>query len=146
MPTAAAVTFSNQGLLPAFPLKGEPAQISVALPASSSFAKGTVIAEMADTPGKFDAFAHGGSNGLGNPRALLRYDCQTDSNGLITFSSTSSQSGGEHGEKAKTAPAYVEGDFYTADLTGFDSNAIADSGGAWKLIQGTNSTGIVNIG
>lgn len=104
----------------------------------------------AGTPGTFSRYVPGNTNGAQKPVAILPYDIQTDSSGNITFSSTSSQAGGEFGQSYPTVDVYIKGFFYTADLVqsgtagGIDGEAVKN-GSQLLLKMGTISSGIVEL-
>lgn len=139
MPTAASHRYEGTSLIP-YMNQDDAVRINVRLAASKDYVAGEVLAEVTATPGTYDKYDGGGAGGLEVARALLEYDCQTDSNGLITLSSVASTDGGEHGEKLLTAPAFVKGMFQTADLTGLDADAVAELG---RLVQGSTTNGIL---
>jgi hypothetical protein len=139
MPTSATHVYTNAGLLP-YMDPDDAVEISVKLVASTDYAAGQVLGEVAATPGVFGVYGDAGAGGLDTARCLLHYDCQTDADGKVTLSPTASQGGGEHLEKLEGAPAYFKGTFRCQDLTGLTADAVADLG---RLIQGTFSDGIL---
>jgi hypothetical protein len=143
VPTSPTHTYTGQKLEPAFP--GAHPCINVKLPVSVNYPKGTVLGEITASPGTFKAYAAGNADGSQIPRAILQYGCQVDASGNITFSDTGGTVGGDHGETAKAAPAYIGGRFYTADLVGLDATALTNNP-AWALNQGTVANGILDIG
>jgi hypothetical protein len=118
--------------------------ISVKLAASTNFPRGTILAEVTATPGTFGVYADAGAGGLGVARGILAYDVQTDAAGLITYSSTASQVGGEHGQQSVSTPMYVRGFFDPAELVGLDAAALADMSG--RIVYGDITAGCIGIG
>lgn len=100
----------------------------------------TLRAGAAGAAGTFGAYDPDATNGYQIARGILVYDVQTDSSGNITFSETSGQNGGEHGEEFANAPMYVCGWFNTADLAGLDMEAVVQLG---RLVRGTVSAGVL---
>jgi hypothetical protein len=122
----AVLTYTGTKLEPYYPLP-RPAEQAVAFVASLGLlAKGTVIAEVTAS-GLWAAYTNTGppTDGTQIPRAILAYDINVDSNGRITFTTTSGQVGDEFGHTYLSAPAYFTGAFRLEDLTGLDANAIS---------------------
>lgn len=117
-------------------------QFNVALPASISYANGTVLGEIAATPGTFAAYNSSHTDGTQYAKVVLTYDVTTDADGNVTLSSTAGQIGDEWGGTDQGAPVYFAGTFNTGDLVGLDSNAVSQLG---RLVQGTVTTGILRI-
>jgi hypothetical protein len=138
MPTAALNTFSNAALQPVYDAGGAKQQ-HVNLPASVTYARGTVLGEVTATPGLFKAYLTGSVDGSQVPKAILTYDCATDAGGNITVG------GGNLGQTFKSAPAYFAGTFKTSELTGLDAAALTGKP-AWNLVSGTVTDGILRIG
>ncbi|HEU4752570.1 MAG TPA: head decoration protein [Armatimonadota bacterium] len=140
MPTTAITTWTNLKLEPAIHPE-DVRTIAVKLGASLSLARGTVLAQKtADS--KWYAYNNANADGTETARAILPYDVQTDASGNVTYSSTASQAGGEHGQKDTSVPVYVKGTFKTADLTGLDAAGVTDLG---RLISGTLADGILQL-
>jgi hypothetical protein len=99
----------------------------------------TAVAGVAGTPGTFGPYASGNSDGSQNPKCILRYDCITDSAGLISLGDTA---GGEWGHKMKSIDAWFDGTFRTEDLVGLDANAVTKLG---RLLNGTIYHGRIAI-
>jgi len=95
----------------------------------------------AGASGTFKAYSGAATDGSQVARAILQYDCATDSGGNITLGGASG--GGQYGESRLVAPAYFAGTFRTADLTGLDAQAVAALG---RLMSGTLSAGVLRIG
>lgn len=75
------------------------------------------------------------------PGLINRYDVSTDADGQIT---RGPQTGGdEHGLTQTTSPVYIGGTFKTEDLSGLDSNGLADAHA--RVIVGDLTTGLVRI-
>lgn len=90
--------------------------------------------------GTYKAYNDSNSDGSQTAAGILQYDCATDSSGNITLGTASG--GGNFQQTQKIAPMYINGAFYTSELTGLDANAVADLG---RLIEGTVTTGILKI-
>ena len=146
MPSTAQNTYSNNYLVPMY--EPERALVQhVNLPASVTYAKGTVLGEVTATPGLFKAYASGSSDGSEVPKAILQYDCATDSSSNITIGAAAG--GAAFGVTSKSAPAYFAGLFKTAELVqsgagAIDANAL--SAANWHLISGSVTDGVLNIG
>jgi hypothetical protein len=138
MPTAASFTYTGGGIVPFYPKDAR--RHSVKLPASVTYAKGTVLGEITASPGTFKAYASGSVDGSQNPRAILEYDCATDASGNITMGGASG--GAEWGSVRTSVPAFFQGAFACADLVGLDATALTNNS-AWKLINGTVSAGVL---
>lgn len=146
MPSAAQNTYSNNYLVPMYDADEALCQ-PVNLPASVTYAKGTVLGEVTATPGLFKAYASGSSDGSQVPKAILQYDCATDSSSNITIGAAAG--GAAFGVTAKSVPAYFSGYFKTAELVqsgagAIDANAL--SAANWHLISGSVADGVVFIG
>jgi hypothetical protein len=145
MATSPIATYTNQKLEP-FQNPDLAREIQVRFAAGvANIPKGTILGEITASPGVFRPYASGNVDGSQNPRAIARYDMQIDGAGLITLSPTAAQSGGDRGEKHRSAPAFVRGDFRTTDLVGLDATALTNSP-QWKLVQGSVADGILAIG
>ena len=146
MPSSAQNTYSNNYLVPMYDAEDALCQ-PVNLPNSVTYAKGTVLGEVTATPGLFKAYASASSDGSQVPKAILQYDCATDSSGNITIGA--SAGGAAFGVTHKSAPAYFAGTFKTAELVqsgagAIDANAL--SAGGWRLISGSVTDGVVRLG
>jgi hypothetical protein len=134
MPTAAANTWGNAGLEPCY--RGNDAKrIHVALSASLTLARGTVLGETA-TAGEYAAYVD--TTATDPAKAILEYDVTTDGSKNITISGF-----GELGVTRKTCPAFVSGFFRTTELTGLDAAALVNLGA--HLISGTVADGVLCI-
>jgi hypothetical protein len=98
------------------------------------------------TPGisanTFNAYASGNSDGSQWPKCILQFDCVTDVNGNITEGDQSG--GGDLGQTSITTPAFVEGTFNCADLTGLDTTAVAGTTNIpplGRLLEGSATAG-----
>lgn len=131
------------------PFIGKGEHFMVSLAASQNIARGTILAETTST-GLWAPYTHSGLGGLGTPKGIAMYDMQTDSNGNITFSSTSGQAAGPWGETLLQAPVWVDGKFAVNDLTislGTMVNVVSYQP-AWHLIEAYatgNTGGILEI-
>jgi hypothetical protein len=132
-------TYSNTMLQPV--RNPDEARISnVNLPASVTYAAGTVLGEVTASPGTYKAYATGNSDGSQNAALILADDVKTDSSGnvFIGGQTTGSYSVGP----SKTARAYRSGEFDTRDLVGLDAGAVTKLG---RLVEGTVSAGILRM-
>jgi hypothetical protein len=136
MPTAATSQWSAANRLDPIFDADEADLINVNLIASTTFAKGTVLGEVTASPGTYGPYASGASDGTQTPKVILQYACSTDGSKNVTLL-------GEFGVTRKEAPAYMNGTFKTAELTGMDANAVTKLGAA--LIQGDLTSGIIRI-
>lgn len=123
------------------PLKNaEDANIDlVQLAVSTVYPAGTVIGEVAATPGVYGAYGSGHVDGTQNPTHILQYTVSTDAAGNIFLATTAVS---EWQQINNGAPAYRNGHFSCADLIGFDANALSKMG---RLVQGTVTAGHVMI-
>lgn len=137
MPTTAIQQYSGSRLEPYMDAE-DALCIDVQLPASATYAAGTVLGELTATQGTYKAYASGNADGSQNPKAILVYAATVDGSGNITLP-------GEFGATVKAVPVYIAGTFATADLTGLDATALTNSGG-WRLIEGTVTAGILRLG
>lgn len=140
MPTAAAVTYSGNRLIP---LKnpGAARKEHINLVAGT-YAKGTVVGEVNATPGTYKAYATGNVDGSQNPTHILEYPCVVDGSGNVWLGDTSGSS--DRGVSQKSAPAYRNGYFASEDLVGLDAGGLTKLNG--RLTQGNLTTGRVMIG
>lgn len=136
MPTAATTTWSAANRLDPVFNPEDAKEIDVALAASLTYVKGTVLGEVTATPGTFKPYASGNVDGSEIPKLILRYACVTDASGNITLL-------GEQGQTYKAVPAFMNGFFKTSELTGMDANAVTKLGAA--LVSGNLTTGIIRI-
>jgi hypothetical protein len=147
MPTNITI-FSNQKLEP-FINPEEARMVDIKLVASINYAAGTILGEVTATPGTYKAYTTGASDGSQFPRLILAYGISTDASQNVTYTTTSGQAGADLGQSLKYAPAYYKGTFSCADLTGLDAGgmaAAATNGYFGRLIQGTVSAGILQLG
>jgi hypothetical protein len=92
-------------------------------------------------PGTFAPYASGNTDGSQNPIGLLRYDCVTDANGIITLGSGPAGTS-EWGQTTRSVDMFFCGVFRTEDLVGLDSNAVQKIG---RLINGTLAKGRIAL-
>lgn len=107
-----------------------------------SYLVATTVGGAAGTPGTFREFDATGTDGRQTPRALLAYDCSTDSAGNHTWGLTAGVS--EHQVADQSVPAYFAGEFATGDLVGLTAQALVNNPG-WRLINGTVAHGAIRI-
>jgi hypothetical protein len=136
MPNAPVTVYSGLRLDP-YMDPDDALEYAVNLQPSLTYPRGTVLAEVAATPGLFGPYATGGSGGLNIPKAILEYPAVTDASGNITIA-------GEQGMTRKDVPAYFAGTFACADLVGLDAGGVTAAG--WRLINGSVTTGVVRLG
>jgi len=142
MATSATNTFQNTKLEPARACDARTE--AVPFGASLTVAKGTAVARKA-SDNKWYPYNDAGSGGLEVCRGLAQYSFVTDSGGNVFYGTSAVSEQGTAGEL--TAPIYVQGDFFGADLTGFDAAAMADLNG--HLIYGddlADANAMVHIG
>ena len=149
MSNVAQVIYSNQKLEPYY-LSTPPAEMNVKLPASVSYARGTVLGELTASPGTFSAYASGNTDGSQFPKAILTFDTTTDATGNAIIAAVA-----PFGIVAPTpsAPAYFRGVFRSEDLRGaagtgtgpgsLDAGAIA--GPYMRIVSGTITAGVVEL-
>lgn len=138
MPTASVVDFWPAGSRLTPFINPEEAMASmqhVKLPASVTYAAGTVLGEVTATPGLYKAYATGNSDGSQNARVILEYKCVTDASGNINTD--------EWGVGQLTAPVFTTGWFKTEDLVGLDAGAVTGLGGS--LVEGTVTSGLLRF-
>lgn len=111
----------------------------VQLTASTVYPAGTVIAEVAATPGVYGPYATGGAGGLANPTHILQYSVTTDATGQIFMGGAAVS---EWTQPMPAAPAYRNGYFNCADIIAPDTGWVAKMG---RLVQGTATAGHVMI-
>lgn len=144
MPTSALYSFTQDVLVPV----RNPhlaAEQAVKLKASTAFTKGTILGEIAATPGVYNTFDPNAADGTQQPKCILSYSVTTDSNGLPTLL------GGVYPLPDNNVPAYTRGDFdcATIDTAMGDTGALltaAIAAANWHLSAGTATAGIVSIG
>jgi Bacteriophage lambda head decoration protein D len=136
MPTTSAVDYTAQRLVSFFNPE-DARRITVKLPASVTYAKGTVLGELTASPGTYRNYLSGSADGSQVAKVILEYACTTDAAGLITWGN------GEYYERQSGTPAYYSGTFQTADLVGLDAGAVSALG---KLISGSVTDGILRMG
>lgn len=107
----------------------------IKLAASTTFAKGTVLGEVTASPGTFDEYATGNSDGTQTARCILARQVTTDAAGLIYDGAQVPNE--EIGYSVLTVPAIFSGVLKIEDCVGLDSGGLADLGG--KVIAGSIS-------
>ena len=110
----------------------------VNLATSTTFAKGTAIAESIQTPGTFAAYSSGNTDGSANATAILPFTCSTDASGNITVG----QNSDPYGVTYKSVPAIFGGYVRTSDVASLDATLAAKLG---KIARGTTTAGILYI-
>lgn len=117
-------TFSSQKLQPAIePDDAMEQPFKVA--ASTTLARGTVVGEVAASPGTVAAYASGHSDGTETPIGVVAYDVVSDADGNVFFADAARS---EFGESEKTVPVFIKGYFLSAELPGLDAGAISKLG------------------
>lgn len=137
MPTTAIATFGAGRVDPIKNPDGANVE-NINLKPSTTFVAGTLVGEIAASPGVYGAYASGNSDGTQKPTHILQYGGVTDASGNITLG-TAAAGAGEWGQTQKGMPAYRSGEFSCADLTGYDANV--NTIGRALLVQGTVSAG-----
>jgi hypothetical protein len=138
MPTTAQHTWSaNTRLDPIFDA-GRARVLNVALAASTTYARGTVLGEVTATPGTYKPYANANVDGSQTAKGVLAYACVTDASGNLTLI-------GEHGVTQKHAPMYMPGSGYfkTSELVGMDAAAMVELGAS--LVAGDLTSGIIQL-
>jgi hypothetical protein len=115
-------TFSGDKLQPA--MNPDLARtVSVKIVPSKTLAKGTVLGRVAAS-NLWDAYVD--TTTTDPARAILAYDVVTDAGGLHYYGG---QASSEQGQGEPSVPAYINGDFFDADLVGLDANGLTNLGG-----------------
>lgn len=83
----------------------------------------------------------GASDGSQISKAIIPYECSTDSAGLVTFGPIAVE--GYAGEVFRAAPAYVRGYFDTKTLIGLDATGVGELG---RLVSGSVADGVLLVG
>lgn len=139
---ALAITFQNTKLEPARACDARTE--SVPFGASLTIVKGTIIGRTNST-NKWGAYSDADTTtGLGVAKGVAQYSFVTDSNGNVFFGTSAAS---EQGAYDLTAPIYVSGDFFVADLIGLDAAGLADLQG--HLIYGddlNDANAMIHIG
>lgn len=112
--------------------------IAAELAPSLTLAKGTVLGKITAT-GKLAAYNDSLTNGVEVAVAILKFAVVTDSSGNAYFSDSDVAS--PINLPHREVPVYIAGCFATADLTGYDANALADFKGR-VLACATTTIGI----
>lgn len=147
MPTTATNIYGYTSIRPMYEPEEE-AAIPVALPASVSYLKGTILGEVAATLGTAKAYVDAAGDGSGVAKYILPLDCATDASGNITIGSATAGAM-PFGVTAKVVNVYYRGTFKTSELVqsgagAFDAAAAADLNA--HLISGTLADGVIHIG
>jgi hypothetical protein len=113
------------------------------LPASTTLAKGTVVAEKTTVPGQIGAFANADAT-LNKARGILRYSVFSDAAGNV-YRGTAGNIPLD-GISSLGAQVYVGNAYFNlADLTGLDANALA-SNKNWEITHGVvGGAGVLHI-
>ena len=102
----------------------------------------TVTAGSAGTVGTMKKVDLTATDGTQKPKAILPFQCRTDSNGKITYGDV--DTGGEHGQLYDSVEVWYSGDFDTADLPDLTDAIIAAWPGA-RLVHGTVESGVLCV-
>jgi hypothetical protein len=97
---------------------------AVGLGASLTMSKGTVLGQKT-ADGLYYPYVDANSDGTGVAKAVLVYDCVTDSAGNVILGNTGTVVDLTHAFET-TAEVYVAGTFLETDLTGYDAAALTD--------------------
>jgi hypothetical protein len=144
MSNTAQQTFTNQKLEPYY-LQPAPVEMAVKLPASVTYARGTLLGELTATPGTFAAYASGNSDGSQFIKAILAFDTTTDGSGNATISGPTVTG---ILPVAQSVPAYFRGVFRCEDLVQSGAGAITSgsiTGTPLRQINGTSAAGVVEL-
>jgi hypothetical protein len=106
--------------------------------AVQNLARGTILGQVTAT-GRYAVYNDALSDGTEVARGILMYDIQVASDGTITISSTSTQSGGDNYQTTLSIPMFTRGTFLCSELTGLDAAALVDLHG--HLLFGTVANG-----
>lgn len=119
--------------------------ISVQLGVSLTLPAGTVLGEVAATPGVFVAYATGSTDGSQIPKGFLMYDCETDANGIIVYGGAGVAANLDaHLPINKVTPMFYKGVFDTRDLVGLDAGAVTAMSA--RYVFGVLAAGAISIG
>ena len=147
MSNTAFNVYSNQKLEPYY-LTPAPAEMTIKLPVSVSYARGTLLGELTASPGTFSAYASGNTDGSQFVKALLSFDTTTDASGNCFVAAVA-----PYGIVASSpgSAAYFRGAFRSEDIKGaagtgtgpgtLDANAVA--GPYMKVVSGSTTAGVV---
>lgn len=144
MPTSATSTYTGSGLQPSRNPE-EVGEYAVTLPASVTYASGTILGQISAT-GVFKAYTSGASDGSQIPKAILKHSVITDASGNIGENSTVGTTGNDAGITTKYTDAYHKGTFFLADLTagvGIINATALTNQPSWHLISGDLATSLV---
>lgn len=126
-------------LVPLYP--DEAQKKRVRLGPNQSLRNGTVLAERLDQPGVFVPYQFWASDGTQVAKLILETDCAIDENGVVHLGTlTVGQSPAQ--ENYSDAYCFFQGTFRTEELTGLDSQAVAQTG---RLIEGTTARGVFRM-
>lgn len=137
MPTSASTTYNHEKLEPAAPYPK--AAVQAVTFAQGTYARGVVLGQISAS-GKFSTYANGNGDGTETARAINMYAISVDASGNVTYGDGAA--GDEFGAEHLSAPVYVAGAFKCQDLTGLDSNAVADLG---RLVSGDVNSGLLHV-
>ena len=132
----AVATYQRDEPRPAIPTADGFIMRHVTLKASTTYAKGAIIAESNATPG---LFSPAGTASHSTARAILPVACATDASGNITIGTPKVVDPA----KVKSVEAIFGGYVRTQDVPGLDTTLAAELG---RLVLGTVSDGILRIG
>ena len=138
MPTTAILTYNAARVEPLMAPEDADMMAVTMAHVAAHFARGTILGQVTASK-DFAAYASGNVDGSQVPIGILVYDIDVDSSGNITLTATTSQAGGDLGQKRLDIPIYIGGIFDCADLVGLDANAVTKLSG--RLLYGTVSAG-----
>lgn len=122
MPTV-SMTFSNVTVDPFInPEDAMTSMVPIKVVANQTLAAGTVMGVVTAMPGFYKPYASANTDGSQVPAGILRRAVTTDASGNIT-------NGNEWGALDAATAIYTQGAFRTAELVGFDANAVTLLGG-----------------
>lgn len=115
---------------------------TVLLKPSTTFPKGSLIAERSDTPGIFDLYVNAGANGTGTPKGIIPRAYVTDASGnVFPGSQAADEIAGIYG---LTVPAWTGGAFKQSDIPSFvaaDLTALRSTYPGAAVVSGTVAAG-----
>ncbi len=136
MPTTPRETYTVTCLQPHMD-PGDARTIDVEFEASLTLAAGTLLGRVTAT-GRHKAYTTAAVDGSGVWEGLiLQWPITTDASRNVSIQ------GDDNASTSKTAPAFWKGAFKCSDLTGLDTDAVADANA--RVILGSVSTGILIV-
>lgn len=107
----------------------------------------TATAGVAATYGTYKAYLSSSTDGSQTAKAILEFDCATDSSGNITLGGASG--GGDKQQTSNSVPAFVSGTFRCEDLqqtAGAGQLTDTAVGHLGRLLEGNVTSGLLRVG